>query len=276
MGGSFSSTFEIVNFYLNQNKQLTYNNKRIYGWKRQLPDQRDHYIVFNSNNNKLNCIDLRDNCPDIYNQGNLGSCTANGIAFAYQYVQIKQKIPNFVPSRLFIYYNERYMEGTVNYDSGANIRDGIKSINKQGICDEKEWVYDISKFTDKPTNQCYIDAKKNLSVKYKQIPQNIEQFKLALTEGFPIVFGFSVYESFESEIVSKTGIVPIPKLDEKLLGGHCVCIVGFIEDKSQFIVRNSWGKNWGDKGYCYFPYEYLENYDLSNDFWIIEQVEDKE
>lgn len=276
MGATFSNTIEILNFYQNKKQLKLNNNNKKYGWNRQLPDQRDHYLVFNStknNINNINCIDLRDKCPPIYNQGNLGSCTSNGIAFAYQFEQMNQKIYNFIPSRLFIYYNERSIEGTVNYDSGANIRDGIKSINKQGVCDEKEWVYDITKFKNKPNEQCYINAKKNLTITYKQLPQNIEQFKLSLIQGYPIIFGFSVYESFESESVCKTGIIPMPKPFETLLGGHCMCIVGFIEDKSQFIVRNSYGEKWGNNGYCYFPYNYLENMDLSNDFWIIQKVE---
>lgn len=258
---------------------LCYEGKTIkykkYGWKTQLPDQRDYYTLFDASKNKdVNCVDLRDKCCPIYDQGELGSCTANGIGFAFEFDMMKQKLKTFTPSRLFIYYNERVIEGTTDYDSGAYIRDGFKTINKQGVCsEEKDWPYDITKFTEKPSSICYEDGKKNVTVKYKKLVQNIEQFKASLIEGFPIVFGFSVYESFESDEVKKTGIVPLPKPDEPILGGHCVCCVGFIEDKKQFIVRNSWGKDWGLSGYCMMPYEYLNSQDLASDFWIIETVE---
>jgi len=245
-----------------------------YGWRPQLPDHRDYYHLFDKSKNKnVNCVDLRDKCPPVYDQGHLGSCTANGIGFVFEFDMMKQHLKSFMPSRLFLYYNERDMEGTTGYDAGANIRDGIKSLNKQGICVETEWPYDISKFTDKPSEICYTDAKKNVSVKYKKIVQSIDQFKAALIEGFPVVFGFTVYQSFESNEVEKTGVVNMPFPNEPILGGHCVAIVGFIQDKKQFIVRNSWGSNWGAQGYCYFPYDYLDSPDLASDFWIIQQVE---
>ena len=264
--------------YNNKQYALCYEGNNIkykkYGWAPQKPDQRDYYHLFDASKNKnVNCVDLRDKCPPIYDQGELGSCTANGIGFAFEFDMIKQHLKPFMPSRLFLYYNERDIEGTTDYDSGANIRDGIKSINTQGICPETEWPYDISKFTNKPSEECYNDAKKNVSVKYKKLVQDIEQFKSSLIEGYPIVFGFSVYESFESDEVKKTGIVPIPSPNEPRLGGHCVVCVGFIDDKKQFIVRNSWGKNWGLSGYCLMPYEYLNSPDLASDFWIIEKVE---
>lgn len=276
MGNGISTLMYSV--YDNKQYALCYNGENMkykkYGWVPQKPDHRDYYHLFDASNNKdVNCVDLRDKCPNVYDQGQLGSCTANGIGFAFEFDMIKQHLKPFMPSRLFLYYNERSIEGTVDYDAGANIRDGIKSINTQGICPETEWPYDISKFTDKPPEECYTDAKKNVTIKYKKLVQNIEQFKSSLIEGYPIVFGFSVYQSFESDTVRSTGIVPMPSVDEPLLGGHCVACVGFIDDKKQFIVRNSWGKNWGQSGYCLMPYDYLDSPDLASDFWIIEKVE---
>jgi C1A family cysteine protease len=212
-------------------------------------------------------VDLRPFCPPVYDQGNLGSCTANGIGFAYEFDHMKQKLPDFMPSRLFIYYNERKIEGTVKSDDGANIRDGFKSVNKQGVCPETEWPYDISKFAKKPPCKCYRDAKKDVSINYKTINQTLIDIKSSLTQGFPIVIGISVYESFESAEVSNTGIVPMPKVNESCLGGHCTAVVGYDDSKNWWIVRNSWSDNWGDKGYFYLPYPYLTNQDLSSDFW---------
>jgi C1A family cysteine protease len=246
-----------------------------YGWKRDSPDERDHYHTFSYDTHSVPNVDLRQKCSPVYDQGKLGSCTANGIAFLYQYDEYRQSNTNmFMPSRLYIYYNEREMEGTVNQDAGAEIRDGIKSINKLGVCDELLWPYDISKFTNKPSVNCYNEGKKCKTVEYKRIEQSLFQLKKALESGFPVTFGFMVYESFESEEVANTGIMPYPKKDEKILGGHCVAAVGYNDEDETFIVRNSWGNEWGDSGYFYMPYKFLVNSSMASDFWIVKSVTD--
>jgi len=246
-----------------------------YGWKPDLPDHRDQKIYFTENITK-STVDLRQKCPPVYNQGKLGSCTAQAIAFAYEYDQIKQdeKEP-FIPSRLFIYYNERDIEGTVNVDSGASIRDGVKTINTIGVCKEDDWKYDISQFSTKPYLELYEQAKNHKSVKYKKINQREKQLKMALKMGFPIIFGISVFESLESLSVYNTGIIPMPARDEKMMGGHAISIVGYNDNTKHFIIRNSWGKEWGDDGYGYIPYDYVLDDNLASDFWIIERVLDK-
>jgi len=253
---------------------------RKYGWKKDIPDDRDlkHDFTLSANHDTIQVVDLRSKCPPIYNQGQLGSCTANAIAAAYEFDQMKENEEQvFTPSRLFIYYNERAMEGTVDQDSGAQIRDGIKSINSVGISPETLWPYDISKFTDKPTDECYTDAKKHLAVEYKRVEQNLEQMKQCLIEGLPFVFGITCYESLESDEVTKTGIVPMPKPGEKVIGGHALLCCFFSEEKRQFGFRNSWGSDWGcDGGYGYIPYDYLLNPDLASDFWTIVRVQDEE
>ena len=182
----------------------------------------------------------------------------------------------FTPSRLFIYYNERDMENTTEYDSGAAIRDGIKSINAIGVCPEKSWTYDISKFTDKPPNSCYIEAKKHQSVQYSRVMQQKDDILSALSEGNVIAFGFTVFESFEKGTVKDDGIMKMPKDTEKSLGGHAVAIVGNIniEGMDYFIIRNSWGTEWGDNGYFYMPYEFALNGEYCSDFWVVKVIRD--
>ena len=177
------------------------------------------------------------------------------------------------PSRLFIYYNERDIEGTVNEDSGAMIRDGIKSVVKQGVCKETTWPYVIARFTKKPAKTCYTEAMNHQVVSYQRVTQTLNQMKGCLASGYPFVFGFSVYESFESNTVAKTGKVPMPKSGEAMLGGHAVAAVGYNDADQRFIVRNSWGSKWGKKGYCFMPYAYLTDPDLAADFWTIRMVE---
>ena len=246
-----------------------------YGWIPDLPDQRDHlYAAPVVHLAKLPPkVDLRSKCPAPYDQGQLGSCTANAIAGAIQFDRMKQKLKNnFVPSRLFIYYNERVIEGTVQSDSGAQIRDGIKSVAHDGDCPEKEWPYDIAKFTVKPGTGCYKDALKYKALSYQRVVQTLSQLKGCLASGYPFVFGFTVYESFESDAVAKSGAVPMPAPNEKVLGGHAVLAVGYDDSAQRFIVRNSWGKTWGLQGYFTMPYAYLTDNNLADDIWTIRVI----
>ncbi len=253
-------------------------NKHFYGWKKDTPNNTDDFHNFECKYTleNIQLVDLRINCPTVYDQGRLGSCTANAIACAYQYDEIKQtEIKIFTPSRLFIYYNERKMEGSIDTDSGAQIRDGIKSINNIGVCSEDDWAYDITKFTVCPDEKCYDNAKLHTSIEYKRVIQSLNQLKQCLIEGYPFVFGFEVYSSFESPEVASTGMMPIPKDGEELLGGHAICAVGYDDTKQVFIIRNSWGETWGDKGYFYMPYTYIIDTSKCSDFWTVRKVQDK-
>ena len=253
--------------------------ERTLNWKRDEDDGRDLIRTFRTPNSHqaIKSIDLRDNMPPVYDQGAIGSCTANAICGAYEYDQIKQGEDHpFIPSRLFVYYNERNMEGTIKTDSGAMIRDGIKTVNRVGVCPEPMWPYDVTKFADKPSEECYDEAKKHHSLSYKRVHQTKEQIKQCLIDGFPIVFGFEVFESFMSDQVKETGVMsmPNPEDGDKVVGGHAVVIVGLNDERDAFLIRNSWGINWGINGYFWMPCEFLLDSDYCSDFWTIESVVD--
>jgi C1A family cysteine protease len=252
--------------------------KHTFGWRPSKPDHRDHRFASTVNPSALpSFADLRTSFPTVFNQGDLGSCTANAIAGAIEFDQIKQRIPIWIPSRLFIYYNERLMEGTVNSDAGAEIRDGVKSVNKYGVPPEADWPYDIKKFAVKPSAKAYSDALKTKAVSYQAINQDVNSMKSCIAGGYGFVFGFTVYESFESDAVANTGIMPMPGTIESQIGGHAVVAVGYNDGPNTvngvpprfMIVRNSWGPNWGVNGYFFMPYEYITNEDLADDFWKI-------
>jgi C1A family cysteine protease len=263
-----------------------YQRIRGYGWKPDLPDQRDfYYAIPHATAAALPTkTDLRPGCPPVYDQGQLGSCTANAIAGAIEFDQKKQGSPEFTPSRLFIYYNERVMEGTSPaVDGGAQIRDGVKSVASQGACKETSWPYDDTntdpapcptcKFAQKPSAACYTEAKQYKITAYQRLNSALlNTLKGCLASGYPFIFGFTVYQSFESQQVAQTGIVPMPGPSEKVVGGHAVLAVGYDDSTSQFIVRNSWKADWGIKGYCMMPYNYLINGQLADDFWTIQTV----
>lgn len=240
-----------------------------YGWQPDLPDARDLLRVIGPG--KLPAtVDLRDKMPAVYDQGELGSCTANAIAAVMEYDIKRQGLPDFTPSRLFVYYNERVIEGTTGTDAGAQLRDGIKTVAKDGVCAESLWPYKLSRFRSKPSTAAYTSAKDHPALKYSRVPRTYTGIRQCLSNGFPFVFGFTVYESFESPEVEKTGVLNLPEPAEKSLGGHAVAAVGY--DGDRVIVRNSWGADWGQAGYFTMPVAYLLNENLADDFWQIEGI----
>ncbi len=243
-----------------------------YGWLKDVHDPRDYRFPIPKLYGFPQKVDLRPKCPPVYDQGQLGSCTANAIAAAVEFERMAQSLPDFVPSRLFIYYNERAMEGSVSEDAGAQIRDGIKSVANLGACSETEWPYDVSQFAVQPPAPCYQSALHDQVIQYSSMVQSLNSMQTCLSMGFPFCFGFTVYDSFESEQVAQTGIVPMPSASENQLGGHAVLCVGYDNTTQQFIVRNSWSANWGLQGYMLMPFAYLLRGDLSSDFWNIKLV----
>ena len=257
-------------------KTLTTRRAQHYGWVPDLPDQRDFMYAAPApyQQNLPDHFDLTPQCPPVYDQGQLGSCTANAIGGAIQFDQMKQGDQAFTPSRLFIYYNERVIEGTVKVDHGAQIRDGIKSVAALGAPPETDWPYVLDKFSQKPPSPAFKAAKTKLVTLYQRLIQDANTMRGCLASGYPFVFGFTVYESFESDEVAKTGIVPLPGSSEKVVGGHAVMALGYDDTAREFIVRNSWGDSWGQKGYFRIPYAYLTSTSLASDFWTVRAVED--
>jgi C1A family cysteine protease len=252
-------------------------NQHKYGWKKQVHDPRDLKLCHLSQVRTLavslpSTASLLQWCSPVEDQGDLGSCTAHAWAGILQYNENKYPIPEreyFDMSRLFIYYNERVINNTIDVDSGAQLRDGAKVINQYGCCNEVEWPYDTTKFMNKPTDQCYIDALPYRITNYYSL-NTLSDMKACIAAGRCFVFGFSVYESFESNIVASTGIMPMPNLmTESLLGGHAVMACAYRDDTQQFLIRNSWGSDWGINGYFQMPYAFISNPNMASDMWTV-------
>lgn len=243
---------------------------RIYTLKKDLEDLRDKFFrsVHADVSNLPESVDLRSNASPVVDQGELGSCTANAIASGLrEYYEIKEGKPLTRLSRLFLYWHERNIEGTINKDSGAYIRDGMKVLQTIGCAPESDFPYDVTKFTQKPSAKAEADAPVFKITEYHRV-LNFSAMQAALAVGSPVVLGISVYASFESAAVAKTGIVPMPKSEEQLLGGHAVLAVGYkkIGNVMYAIVRNSWGTDWGDQGYFYLPQTFFDQGYVS-DMW---------
>jgi C1A family cysteine protease len=245
--------------------------KRNYGWSPDLPDHRDYkFAAIHTAKVLQDKVDLRKKCSLVEDQGQLGSCVGNALVGNLEYLENRTNKLFYDLSRLFAYFNARLLEGSTKTDSGAQIRDGIKALSIYGICKETDWPYLINKFANKPTAKCYKNAKPGAISNYYRL-NSLDEMLGCLSDGFPFVFGFSVYDYFESAAMAKSGILKMPKATERLLGGHAVMAVGYDLKKKLVLVRNSWGADWGLKGYFWMPFEYLSNRNLSDDFWTIRQ-----
>ena len=241
-----------------------------YGWQPDLPDHRDKlYSAIKPKGVRLPpSVDLCAGCSPVENQRTLSSCTANALVGALEFLEKKTGAPFVDLSRLFVYYNERVIEGDVNSDKGAYLRDGIKSLAKQGVCPEPLWPYKIAAVKKKPLAGCYKAAAQHMITSYHRL-STVDEMRACLAEGFPFVFGFTVYEAFEGAQIAETGVLNMPAASEKNVGGHAVMAVGYDDAAKRFLIRNSWDTDWGQAGYFTMPYDYLGSRDLSDDFWTI-------
>jgi C1A family cysteine protease len=268
-----------------------------YGYIPDPKDERDYQFTATKKIKLPASVDMRSDCSPVRDQGMLGSCTAFSMATGLREFMLIRGNPPIPPtpqpsclekiipksilkkligdglmvlSPLFLYYHERVLEGTVNWDSGATMRDGMKVLNQIGVCPEMDWPYLISKYKLDPGEVAYLNAQSYKITIYKRI-DNLLDIKSALAEGYGVVFGFNVYESFETNEVANTGIMPMPKPNERLLGGHAVFICGYKDDETwagggYLIIKNSWGLGWGDSGFFLMPYAFADSNEVS-DIW---------
>jgi hypothetical protein len=253
---------------------------RKWGWKRQLPDHRD--FKFSARPSIMRTlpesVDQRpDNIP-CYDQGNEGSCTGNAASAVARWALQKQSHPElFVPSREGIYQQALIREGSWGSDNGAYLRDVMWAVATKGVWPEDKagdpanQPYTEHGYDDVPSSASLIYGEQHQGLVYCAVEQSLCAMQGVLASGYPFMFGFSVFSSFEA--IGSDGMMPMPGPRESLLGGHAVVAVGYNNATRRFIVRNSWGTGWGAGGYFYMPYEYAINPDLSDDFWVLQQIE---
>ncbi len=262
----------ITSFSEQDELPLTRRQIKKYGWVADIPDSRDIWVSIPELNGVKTKVDLRSSgfLPEIRNQGDLGACATHSVIDAYLYDLHKNGTKlTFNPSVSFLYYNQRYINGTEKFDSGSNIRDTIKVINKLGLCPEELYPYDTIFFTDRPNLEAYTESKKNIRpMLYKRVKPVIDDILKVLCYDMPIIFGFSVCESFEHPEVSKTGLVTMPKIGERIIGSHSALIVGYDSEKKLLIVKNSHGTRFGALGYFWLPFSYI-NSRYCADLWIV-------
>ena len=250
--------------------------KRAYGWIPDLPDKRDLlFSAFRKIPKKINPHTAWEEFkPPARDQSAEGSCTGHGNTGACKFLELKDGMPFVDLSPQFLYHNSLKADGQriVLWDRGSQIRTGIKCLAKQGVCTEALWPYKAGDFKRTPSKAAYKDAMNRQISEYFRL-NTLDEMRACLSDGFPFVFGFTVYESFESEQVAKTGIVPMPGKNERVLGGHCVWCYGHDDPTRYFLCQNSWGKDWGMDGSFKLPYGMLSDRNISDDFWTVRKGE---
>jgi len=247
-----------------------------------VPDDRDRLHA--ATPTPYQFIDLEPDpaTPPIWDQGQLGSCSAHGTLAAFLFAAAKSGADDPMLSRLQLYYDTRVLEGTVDQDAGGMIRDAIKATT-QGIAPEDLWPYDVSQFAVQPPDSVRAAGLANVGLDYARVGCDHGAIQGCLSQGFPVVIGVSLYSSFEDQVTLASGVVPMPGPDEQVIGGHCMAIfgVGFgrewrdypnAEPDTLYVkVRNSWGLVYqGRTGYCLIPADYMPLY--GSDFWVIRKA----
>jgi C1A family cysteine protease len=221
-------------------------------------------------------VDLRPYLTQVEDQSAVGSCVANSLVGAYEYLAKRQLGDSGDVSRLFVYYFARVYDGSEGEDVGCTITNAIKVLEEYGSCTEETWPYDLDLVNETPDDDAVDEASNFLIEEANEINIDLYEMKHCLAEGFPFVFALKLFKTFDH--ARKKGIVPIPKLNSEegreSHGNHAMLCVGYLDNHKLFIVRNSWGEDWGDKGYCYIPYEYMTNPELCWDCWAIRNVSD--
>jgi C1A family cysteine protease len=252
---------------------------RKYGWKPSRPDSRNRIYRPSSAPAAQHVVPMTA-YTTAYDQLQLGSCVGNGVGRLWAHRMRAENRGIIMPSRLFVYYNARQLEGDVNADNGCAVADGLKGVVQFGVPKEQLWPYDPNQFATSPTPAAYAAAAKDIALQYQSVPVDLSMIKSALSEGNPVVGGFTVFQSFEDTDWSSpggSGVMPMPADHESTLGGHCVLWDGFDDATQTFWCVNSWGGNWGCGtphhkgrfGWFKMPYAFLPN---CSDFWIMTKV----
>lgn len=244
-----------------------------YGCIPDINDQRDIWVNFPKKMEYYQNVDLRKTklFPEIYDQGSLGSSTAHAVLACYIFSLRKHSLieQDKKLSPQFIYFNQRVVSGTTDYDSGACIRDAIKVISRIGVCEEHLYPYNVDYFIECPNKTAYENAYNELQqIEYKKIGPSVEDIMKCISNNIPVILGFTVYDSFEHADVSRTGVMPEPKHGEKIVGSHAVLIVGYDFQRSFFLCRNSWGEKWGQSGHFWMPFRFVNSRNC-NDLWVM-------
>lgn len=247
------------------------------GWRREFNDKRDFKFVSQVSSAQAPSKFVLPWIQSAVNQGPVGSCVGNAVCTAVHAALMKQHSPTFQPSRLFNYYNARSRQGWEDIDSGAYIRDAIKSVAQEGVPNELDWPYDTRQLTTRPPDGVYEKALQHRGWLYRRVADYnpvtgsdpVSDIKACLlTEKLPVIFGFVLYSSFDWT----NGIIEMPQAGDSVLGGHAAVVTGFNDETRRFKWQSSWGGDWAAFGRGEMTYDYFMDGWLTSDMWVLSAV----
>jgi len=248
---------------------------RFDGWLPDTEDPRDYRAVFAEGQELPRRVDLRPHCSPVEDQRHIGSCTANAVVGAAEYLEGTATGSPRPPdlSRLFVYFNARYLYGQQAQDSGSQVRAAMASLAVYGVCLERIWPYDPQRYAEPPPPEAYRDAERRQGLEYARLRPGAE-IKQALAAGFPVAFGTFVPKAVFEAATINGGRLPMPNtVPQDEIVGHAMLLVGYDLDQGHYVLRNSWGEGWGDRGYGYAPLALIDAYPGSRDFWVLRRLE---
>jgi len=254
------------------------NQKYKMGWKFNNIEENDNLGISNEDKEEPDeelKYDIYDKngvfFPEIVDQGNIESCVPTCISTVYYYLTMKQSNHlNFRISRLYLYYQFRRLYDDVKLDEGSTIRDCINILYKDGVVPEFLYPYVESKIFNNPSEFLEKYSRFCKCLGFENISRKVIKQYLLLDN--PVLCGIKLFDSVYSDEVKNSGIINYSEEYDKILGGHCIILVGFDDSKKYYKFINSWGSTWGDKGFGYLPYDYIKNIRLSNEFYIIKNI----
>lgn len=212
-------------------------------------------------------VDLSEHFTPIEDQGEIGSCTAHAVVGLIEYLWKRTERSTLDASRLFVYKATRNLLGWTG-DTGAYVRAAVKALRLFGACPEDYWPYEQQRFDEEPPPFCYAFAQHYRTLRYYRLPERIRDLRQSLAQGIPFAFGFTCYESIDdvwSDPQDRhAGLIPYPENNEAVVGGHAVVAIGYDQEEKCFLIRNSWGRTWGYRGYGRLPYAYFGKTDGKN------------
>jgi len=216
-------------------------------------------------------IDLRSWCSPVENQGTLGSCTANAAVGALEYLRSRRNDDPCDYSRLFVYFNTRRLRGDTANDTGAMIAECMAALLAYGSPPEEIWPYsDSDRWMEQPAELIYAKAKIDMTLQYSQLRSDAAILS-ALAQGFPVCFGIFLPEKAYATASQSGHIAHLGAGDwqAQTIGGHAMLLVGYDLLRSHYIVRNSWGTDFGDQGYMYIPFDLMQRAGHPDSFWVV-------
>ena len=218
-------------------------------------------------------VDLRKYFTPVKDQGKIGACSAFALVSIFEFILKKNRQSDINLSEQFVYYNSRKSKGMSHSDSGSSITEILNSMKQQGVCLEHLFPYNPDNLVQEPPVEAYDDAQTRKIICAKNVKHNLHDIKSAVYEGYPVAITIKIFDSFQPW----KGFIRIPseqEIQNGKFGYHTMVICGYNDEARFFVVRNSWGSNFGEKGYCYIPYAYFENDSLSSSAFIITEIND--